>query len=381
MVSARSGEDRPGLHEAVLACARSVLGPATVAAWTPLVSGDRSLVARAVLRTGSGRRSVVVKVPGAGSAWGTRERAALDVLGTLQVPGVVRLLAAGDDPPLLLLEDAGSGPSLADRLTGTDPDAAEAAVLRWAAAIGRLQRNTRTAGAAFARALSDLSPLGPPPLDTSQEVTAGAAATLTRVLSELHVSVSEAAAAELRSLGRRLQAPPGGEPDGGLWALAPGDTCPDNAVDGDGGVVLLDFEWAEYRHVAWEAAYLTVPWPTCWCSWRLPPHVVVAALDRWREALSPDPSTVAGLEVAVRQATTAWALVTSAWLLPLALAGDPPSGEPARPRPGRRALVQHRLAVAAAAGDGPLADLAGEALLATRRAWGDVPLPLAPAWS
>jgi hypothetical protein len=21
--------------------------------------------------------------------------------------------------------------------------------------------------------------------------------------------------------------------------------------------------------VAWDAAYLTVPWPTCWCSWRL----------------------------------------------------------------------------------------------------------------
>ena len=26
----------------------------------------------------------------------------------------------------------------------------------------------------------------------------------------------------------------------------------------------------QWRHVAWDLAYLRVPWPTCWCSWRLP---------------------------------------------------------------------------------------------------------------
>ena len=38
-------------------------------------------------------------------------------------------------------------------------------------------------------------------------------------------------------------------------------------------VVLVDFEGAEWRHVAWDVAYLRVPWPTCWCSWRMPDAV------------------------------------------------------------------------------------------------------------
>ena len=137
--------------------------------------------------------------------------------------------------------------------------------------------------------------------------------------------------------------------------------------------------------MAWEAAYLAVPWPTCWCSWRLPEEVTAAALAAWREVLTPflPPASVAGLAEAVRRATVAWAMLTTAWQLPRALADDAPiPSNERRFRPDRRALLQHRLSVAVAR-TSPSSDLhrlAAEILDATRVRWGVQELPLARAW-
>ena len=81
--------------------------------------------------------------------------------------------------------------------------------------------------------------------------------------------------------------------------------------------------------------------------------------------------------------TAAWTILSTGYFLPRALDGDPPSPDPDRQRPGRRVLLQHRLAgIAAAPSPVPAAisDLAAETLAATRRACGDHPLDLAPAW-
>ncbi len=73
----------------------------------------------------------------------------------------------------------------------------------------------------------------------------------------------------------------------GPGALTPGDACPDNNIETPDGLVLIDFEVADFRHVAWDAAYLTEPWPTCWCSWRLPSEVTDEAVARWRATIEP----------------------------------------------------------------------------------------------
>ena len=54
-------------------------------------------------------------------------------------------------------------------------------------------------------------------------------------------------------------------------ALTPADACPDNNVLIGRRRVLIDFEGAQWRHLAWDVAYLFVPWPTC-------PSAVVLAL-------------------------------------------------------------------------------------------------------
>ncbi|WP_035856354.1 hypothetical protein [Cryptosporangium arvum] len=368
----------PDLSELAAVAARALhprFGAVTLTPTTPLTS-SRSTVFRAHLRPAGVLGSVVVKAPTGSAPW--RERAALDVLGRAGVGGVPELLAGSDDPPLIVLADAGTGPSLADRLLGTDPDAATDALLTWAGATATLQASTAGLAVPFTEALAAASAFGAPPADTSAEDLAEAAAALATHLPQLGVTPGPAALEALRTVPAALPA------DGS--ALDPGDACPDNNVETADGLILLDFEFAAHRHVAWHAAYLRVPWPTCWCSWRLPPEVARRALDRWRTTLAPTVPAVAtpAFEATLDLVTAAWALLSVSWFLPLALAGDPPTTEPTRPRPSRRQMVQSRLDTLAQlplpAGYEPLRRLGAEAYDATVRVWGPQPMPLAPAY-
>jgi hypothetical protein len=232
--------------------------------------------------------------------------------------------------------------------------------------------------AATARRLGRASP---PPTDEMPDSLDRAAATLADLLPRLGVTPTAAALDEVR----HLQDGFGG--DDGCWALTPGDTCPDNNVLTDVGAILFDFEGAAIRHVAWDAAYLRVPWPSCWCAWRLPEDVAGRALERWRSAVVGQVPYVAtpAFEADLDRAESGWAAVSTGWFLAGALEGDDvPGGEAGRRvAPGRRALVLHRLAGAAAGTVPGLAAwraLAAETRAAAEAAWGPVDLKPAPAF-
>jgi hypothetical protein len=193
----------------------------------------------------------------------------------------------------------------------------------------------------------------------------------------------DAALEELRGIATDLDVTEAGSPG----ALVPGDTCPSNAVEAAGGVVLLDFEAAEYRHLAWEAAYLSVPWPTCWCSWALPTELTDQALQRWRRAVGPAAPVVTTprFDDDLARALIGWVFISAGWFLAPALGDDPPPSDPARRAlvPGRRALLQHRLRLVE---QHPtrvlpaLRELAARTHAGTVRAWGHHPLPMAAAF-
>jgi hypothetical protein len=332
----------------VLAAAGAALGVVLTGAQE--LSRRRSLVLRAL----AGDRSVVLKAPLETGPGPARELAAQRVLGG--VPGAVPLLAEADDPAVLVLADLGDGPSLADALLGSDPAAAETALGDWAETLGRMQAATADRGDAFAAGLGGLPP------DTSADALASAADALARLLPQLGARPSAAALDELRAL--RV---------GGPAALTPGNACPDNNVLTPDGYVLIDFEWAEFRPMAWDAAYLRVPWPTCWCSWALPDEVVGRALDRWRAAVGPLPPD---FETELDRATLAWAFISTAFFLPRILDGTDQVQN--RAGPVRRAFLHHRLRTVP--GDGPLTDLAAETLAALARDQDAHPLALAPAF-
>lgn len=343
-----------------------------------LGGSDRSEVRRVRARwPDQDETTVVVKsFVSAGEGW-VREAAALEILpGSAPAP---RMIAESSAPPTVIMADLGTGGSVADALLGQDADAAAAAVARWAAAIAALHRETLGLRAEFRAAISrragDL-PVSHAPLSAEVDEAVGR---LEDLCGRLDVTEPPGALAELRELPRRIGVD-------GPAALSPADGCPDNNLHVGDGLALVDFEGAQWRHIAWDVAYLSVPWPSCWCSWRMPGDVAERALERYRatiEDVLPYVRT-ADFRRDVTAAAAGWSLVSSAWYLPNALADDPPSPHPDKPTPTRRAMILHRLDRARRCdeqcGLPALAELAERLRARLVQRWGEVPLGYARAF-
>jgi hypothetical protein len=327
-----------------------------------------------------GPDTLIVKLyPDAGESW-ARESAALAAMpGTAPVP---RLIAASADPPAIVMTDAGSGPSLATALLDGDAAQAAAATGQFAESLAALHLATQDAHDAFAAELAARSAGTVPPALMPALVTSAVGA-LDRYCAQLGVTVPPAVLTELADLPARLAG-------SGPSALTLADACPDNNVRTTRGYVLIDFEEAEWRPVAWDVAYLTVPWPSCWCCFTLPPGVTRQALDRYRSAAAgrlPYLGTPA-FDHDVALATAGWAMVSSSWFLGRALGEDQAfdSGideiDEMGGLPMRRAVIAHRLATAQRTEVLPaLASLAGRLRAALIKRWGgESPLRPAPAF-
>jgi hypothetical protein len=317
-----------------------------------------------VRRVSDGARTLVLKEYLQESEGWVRESAALSVLPP-SAPAP-RLIASRSAPPAVALSDAGSGGSVADALLGDDPARAADAVAAWARAVATLHRVSAGSREAFRDALAARA--GDLPVEPRYDIRQ-AARELEQHCAGLGIATPDAALAELIELDTRLSDGPS--------ALSPGDTCPDNNVVTPGGdLVLIDFEAAEWRSVAWDVAYLTVPWPSCWCAWRLPSSVTSAAVEAYRNAVGLALAPDFGADIAA--ASAAWALISASWFLPKALPDDPPL---VKQGPTRRAMIQHRLRMAGAAEASPaMAELARRLDRVLTARWGERPLEYAPAF-
>jgi hypothetical protein len=288
---------------------------------------------------------------------------------------VPTLLAESATPPVAVLADLGQGSCVADALLGDDPDRAANAVVGWAEAMAAVHAASRDSRPAFAAALRERAgdlPVAESPIRAELE---DAVRVLDRDCGSLGVAVPTGALDDLRGLADRL----GG---GGPAALTPADACPDNNVGVDGRLLLLDFEGAQWRHLAWDVAYLLVPWPSCWCCWRMPDEVVARAVTAYRRVAGRAFAEVddARFERDVEAAAAGWALVSTSWFLDNAL-GQDPVPNPDRPTPTRRAMILHRLDRTAGSDEVPWrADHSGRLAAELRSRWGGVPLALAPAF-
>ncbi|MFC5179226.1 hypothetical protein [Nocardioides taihuensis] len=282
-----------------------------------------------------------------------RESAGLAAAAGTRTP---RLLAVVDDPAVVVMSDLGDGPNLADLLLGTDPRAAADGVRDWAEAVALVQEETVGRVGDFAAALGDLAAHS-----TMAEIDA-LPATLEETAARHALPWSDRVTAALGEHAAPLDDP-------AAQRFSPGDTCPDNNVRTPAGLHLIDLEFAEVRHRAWEAAYLRVPWPTCWCAWAIPDEVALTAAAPF-EASADD----------VDRATLLWCLLSVSWFLAGAL--DPTSvNSDTERRPGRWTLVLSRLDLAARL-PGPAALTSWAAALRDELAarWGEHPLVLAPAF-
>ena len=362
-----------------MVAASAVSGTSLTVVGEPFSGGNRSVVVRA--KRSDTHETVVVKGYDAGRAgegW-AREAAALTALAGLPT-GTPALVAATVSPPVVVMEDLGPGDSVATALLAADPLAAEQAVVDWAEALADLHAATWNNVGRFEAALSDLGGQNPPNPRAMPDVLADGVNRLRRATNDLGIEVSEQVTDEVVAIAARL--------DDEVQVLSPFDACPDNNIRTATGLRLIDFEGATVAHPAWDVAYLRVPWPSCWCSWRMPDTVSERAQRAWRDRLQaaiapngigPDWSAI---DTAIQLAALVWCLVTVGWFLPGALA-DRRAGGGGLNSPLLRAVVQHRLGLVA---DSDVADLGASRDLARQLA-AALPferqshqLPIAPAF-
>lgn len=331
--------------EPLLKSAASQLGPVDLV--DDLTFSDKAQVARLRMTQGA---TVVAKRPVDPAAFG-RELQALRVLPEGVRPGLV---AAGDG--VLVLEDLGPGPSLADLLLGHDAAAAETALMTWAATLGEALHATLRHG----------TPEEPEGLEAGLDE-------LRQLAWALDVPVPAGVDDDVAWIASMLAEP-------GPWvAFCPSDTCPDNnRVLPDGSVRLFDFEGAGWRHAAVEAAYCRAPFCTCWCMARLPEGMVGRMEAAFLGALAPTDPT--GFAEVVTPAAVHHTLVQFRWFRRFVL--DERPVPPRAPSTGRQNVYVRLLAVAAEPGKLPaLAAVAERLATAIVRRWPDAAgMPLYPAF-
>lgn len=243
--------------------------------------GKRDHVVRVPLRAApTGATSVVVKEPrNDGFRQFASEWAALEALSGAEQPVPPRLLAASSDPPFLVMEDVGGAPTLASLLLGEDRAAASAALIAYAEGIADLHAVGITEVDTFERRMREL---GCTPTATGYETAFPVGtnrAAWCALLDELGIDDSGSVDTDLDAVATAIAEP------GAYLGIVHGDPCPDNVRLVDGGLRVYDFEYAAIGHVLLDAAYLSVPFPTCWCVASLPTPLVARANAAYRERL------------------------------------------------------------------------------------------------
>ncbi|GAB3886141.1 hypothetical protein GCM10028802_36730 [Terrabacter terrigena] len=328
-----------------------------------------------VRATGEAGDAYVVKryVGEQGAETYAREASALAALaGRARTP---RLVAECGDPRLVVMDDLGEGPHLADALLGGDADRAASGLGGWADAVAGLHVAGRTVREAFVAGVGDRSGEALV-LDYLPGQLTDAVTEWDRLAAALGVEVPAGAFAVLGSVPSRFRVE--------AASLSAADMCPDNNLVTDAGLALLDFEWALWRPIAWDAAYLRVPWPTCWCAWSLDAAAAEAALARWRATVSHTWPEVAGADFDddLDLATEAWAWLAGSWCLGPLVDGEPAPTNPVKPMPRMPDRTLRFLRTAAAGRAIPeLADVARRLAQTVTTTYAARPVPLAPAFA
>ena len=262
---------------------------------------DRSHVFRLHLASG---RAVILKCkrgqgPTSSQLFGD-ELAALDYLNAMPVPVAPRLLGADAQAGLLLMEDLGDGATLADSLMAAGRARVQGELIAYAEALGSLHAWSmgHASEAARLRARHGLKDGAAP--RWRDAVHRGKEPFLTAAAA-LGVA-GDGVAEEIDQVHRMIIGT-------NYLGLVHGDPCPDNVRLIDGSCRIVDFETAGWGPVAYDAAYLLAPFPSCWCFARLPAEVAGPAVEAYRARLH-----AAGIELGPDWESVTTAVLAAAFL-------------------------------------------------------------------
>ncbi|HEY2078681.1 MAG TPA: phosphotransferase [Streptosporangiaceae bacterium] len=303
------------------------------------------------------------------------EAAGLDVAGSSALAPA--LLAADPGLQLVVMSDLGGGRSLADvLLTGSSPEA-RTALLDWADACGRLSAVTNAHRSEFDRLTARY--LAGRPDERHLAGLPGRVLAAAENAAKMGVPAPDGLAGELAEVAAAAAADQ-------YAVFSPGDICPDNNLLTTAGVRFIDFEEAGFHPAFLDAAYITMPFSTCWCVFRFPPGLSAEAEAAYREQVSsvwPELADDAVWQPGMRRALAAWTMSATSWLLRRSLAADVPMNSE-QPSPRTRQLMRYRwqslLAELEPGGDLPAIAALVRSLLAATAGWHAPELPLYPAF-
>jgi len=206
------------------------------------------------------------------------ELAALEFLNRMKTAIAPRLFGADPSAGILVMEDLGPGPSLADSLLARDRERAQANLVSYARAVGTMHAwsvsRSREYADTRARHGRSGSPVDP---DWIAAITRGKAPFLA-VSAQLGLP-TVGVDSEIDSLGALMS-------NSGPVGLVHSDLCPDNTHIVDGNCRLIDFETSGWGPIALDVAYLLAPFPSCWCFASLPSAVADPALLAYRDQVT-----------------------------------------------------------------------------------------------
>lgn len=165
-----------------------------------------------------------------------------------------------------MMEDLGTGESLANLLQGDNAERAEAGLLTYATTLGRMHATTLRQKERFNALCVSLGI----PLEKVEPVNERRELNLEgwyQCCEELGVTLAPGIAEDVALLNAALQ------PSSPFYAYTHGDPCPDNNRISGESMRLFDFETGQFRNALADGVYGRVPFPTCWCVNRLPVEI------------------------------------------------------------------------------------------------------------
>jgi hypothetical protein len=286
-------------------------------------------------------------------------------------------LAADQHLQAVVMSDLGTGGSLADALLGESAGPARSGLLMWATACGRLAVTTSQQRPAFEAAWTGY--LGGSPDERHAAGLSGRVLTAAQQAAKMGVVAPAGLAAELAHVAAAVT-------DDQQAVFSPGDVCPDNNLITSDGIRFVDFEEAGFQSPFLTAAYIRMPFSTCWCVFRLPADLSAAAEDAYRSQVCralPNLADDAVWAEGMRIAAAAWTLSSTSWLLRRSLAADVPMNADAE-SPTTRQLMRYRWhelgADLEASGNLPAVAAFLRSLLEATAGWEAPDLPLYPAF-
>lgn len=300
------------------------------------------------------------------------ELTALEFLTPMPVPVAPRLLGANAGTGTLVMEDLGEGGSLAHALLGANRTAAENALVSYARALAAMHTWSIGRYEEFSAIRRRRAP-GIDPAPHWMDYLEPGKAALLNAAADLGLSALAAdAALEIGTLAHDRDDPR-------FTGFVHSDACPDNTRITDGTCRVFDFETSGWGPVALDAAYLLLPFPSCWCFAELPAQVSANAMSAYRSGMS-----AAGIDLALGwDAALAAALATLVTARGRALAaaiGADSTWGTTTIRPRVLTWLRGFVSFPASAEVTPrLHELAGEVLERLARRWPSVRVPAYPA--